>query len=63
MEIREQKIDMLKLVRRINENVGRAGLAPINFPIFAARRFEHAHAGRPDGNDALCLVDLVRGLD
>ena len=61
MKICEQEINMLKSIRRINENVGRSRLRD-QFSIFAVRSFEHPHARRPDGNNALGLVDLARSF-
>src|ERR1700730_4156248 len=58
MEIRKQKIDMLKLIRRINEKIGGAVLRDY-FVVFPAGRLEDAHARCPHRNQPARLLDLT----
>ena len=62
MKIREQNIDMLESIRRINKKIGRSVLRD-EFSIFASRRLQNAYRRRAYGDDSLRVVDLGCRID
>ena len=61
MEIRKQNVDSSEIIRRINEEAGRAFLRE-NLSVCAACRFQRAHRGRSNRDDPMRVANLARSL-
>src|SRR5437773_701503 len=61
MKVCQQKIDALKMTRRVNENV-RGTCLRDEFSMFALGRFQHTDYGGSNRDDPECTVDLICGF-